>query len=96
MPSPAIASTLSAFLADGRPFVPGASFAGPGIATCSGPDEHGECPLLLAGRTPTCDAATWMLRPTRKRTQMFRFFAPLHACPVTLLTHEPPAIGSAV
>jgi hypothetical protein len=90
-----IQTRLSAWLPDGTPFVPGASNADPMIATCAGPDEHGECPLLRAGSAPPCQDATWVLKSASGGSWPFRFRARLHACPVTLLTGSPPAVGSA-
>ncbi len=88
-------STLSAWLPDGTPFVPGASTRDTTIATCAGPDEDGECPSLRAGQTPACQSAIWLLESESGRSWPFRFQARLRVCPVTLLTGAPPAIGSA-
>jgi hypothetical protein len=95
MPASQMPTRLSAWLPDGTPFVPGANYPALGMVTCPGPDARGECSSLTAGRLPPCHAAIWMLEVDDGRRWPFRFRAPLHACPVTLLTGTPPVIPHA-
>ena len=80
------ANRLSAFMPDGRPFVPGES------GTCLGPDSEGNCPAIVGGRLPNCQDVTWIFGGRK-----LRFRGPLQTCPITLLTGTPPTVaGSAM
>jgi hypothetical protein len=92
MPQTPIETSLSAWLPNGRPFVPGVVNPDIQMATCAGPDAQGECPAIQAGRVPACQDATWVLESASGRSWPFRFRAPLRACPVTLLTGAPPVV----
>ncbi len=59
--------------------------ADPKAATCNGPDAWGTCPDRVAGRTPACRGATWLIRGSGERTWQFRFPTESDTCPLLLL-----------
>jgi len=76
---------VTAWLPDGRHFLPGCTSGEPNLAACPGPDRWGLCPQLAAGQTPACAGATWFVHAPGRRSWRFRFRSEPEVCPLVLL-----------
>jgi hypothetical protein len=76
---------LVARLPNGQQLVPCAPDRGRETAACAGPDQWGYCPAMIAGETPICREAIWVLHSVSGRSWNFRFGSEFDVCPVKLL-----------